>query len=212
MPVEIQHKIVVSNGHIDDWTPESRMMDGVEMVKLVWKDRKFFRFCTGTCIKQGVKAGQQKHKFAFWEYLVACRKNASQMAFDTSERANMRENGREPPAKKRWRVCKDSDAAIVGEKVEVQLVYGEKSIVVQAGFGISTTEIWVEATVNCLTFIQNAIYEDFEAQRFAATFGRGEYFRRSGHRSEHENEGDEEEEHALDSSEPLDEDPSIQCP
>lgn len=199
MVVHIEQKIVVANGFTRGWIPECKTVDGSAYMKLNWKCRRFYKFCTGKAIVLG-RPGV-KHKLKFWEYLVTARKNASQAAFEKVQVDNMKTAGmKDPSSRKRWRRVKDSDSAVVGDVVDVDLDYNDLHVSVKALFGTSKQEIWIEATTDALDFIGDAMFSDYQNNDYATTHGRGAHFQRhpghDGHdgsddASEDDDEGDQ---------------------
>ena len=177
----------LSNEHMDNWTPPSRLVNGLHFIKLDCKDRSCFRFCTGKALTFGSKYENSKYILDFWAYMVQARSSASQQAFlsmqnDLRQAAivDEEEAADEAPKKKarfRCRAARMDDAETVGKVVEVYIAHDGHDHTAKFLFGVKKTDPWVEALPANLDFIVGAMKSDFINNNFAPTRPRGPHFR-----------------------------------
>ena len=180
MPTVINSVLKLSNENMDNWTPQTHVVDGRQFIKLDCRDRAFFRFCTGKALKFGSKHEESRYILNFWVSMVRARSNASQQAFEDMQLDLRRQAGEEDEApKKRLRIRKArmDDAMTVGEIVGVDMTYNGEEHHAKFLFGIKNKDPWIEATAANMNFKVTAMNADFTEDNFAPTRPRGPRFR-----------------------------------
>ena len=188
MHVTMATRIVFNNGS-SSWMPETETVDDITFVKIDFKDRAFFRFCTGNAIKLGKQYEESRYLLACSIDFVKARSDACQAAFEQMQR-NMRQEEaavndhhdgderKKERGRKRPRKARDDDALTVGAYVTVTFEHGDDSHDMKARFGMKKSELWIEANVANIKFVMNAMHDDYTNGRFADTRPRGPCFRR----------------------------------
>jgi hypothetical protein len=189
MPTTKETRIVFSNENHSCFLPEVKIVEGLTFVRLDPRDRTFFKFSTGHCIPQmGAASDDHRYLTTFFDSMVKARSDGCQTAFaklqselrDQEYQARRAELG--PRAKcprvYRERAVREDDEATVGSYLKIDLehdTHGEHALHVI--FGIKRTPLWIEAKVENMDFVTKCMTADYDLGRFAATRGRGKYFR-----------------------------------
>ena len=178
------HTVIMFTLEGNSWTPEVQVVDGISFFKIDCKDRALFKLCTDKAIKLGRKSNDPRYVLACVSEFKKARSDASQAAFETMHK-RLQEDAAEAGGgagkrrrKQRIRKARDSDALTVGEKVMVVYEHGDDSRQMLSLFGTSTSHLWIDATVENLQFISNAMRSDYQNVRFAGCRPRGPHFRR----------------------------------
>lgn len=181
MPVVMHRRIAFSNEFVELWTPEVKVVDNVEFVRLDPKDRTFFRFCTDDSIRLGRQSDESRYLLKFFTDMVRSRAEACQAAFEKmqTEAADGDAGEGAKVKKRRFRRACDGDAETVGHIIEVTFEHLNESVVMNVLFGMKNAPLWVEATVANISFISAAMKDDYANHRFADTRPRGPCFKRS---------------------------------
>ena len=166
MVVTIEQRTAITNQFIDGWMPHTKTVDNRTFIKCSWKDREFFKFCTGGSIKFGQKY-QCQHKTETFEKLVKACRQASQRSFAAKQKEIWTDQ--HLAKKARLRACKDTDAEASGNIVRVKLNHDSSNAQFDVLFGTSAVHVWVEADVDALEFLQVAIGSDYREGTFART-------------------------------------------
>lgn len=181
MPTTIESQLKISNANLSDWAPRTRVVEGLNFVKMDCKDRSCFRFLTGRTLHFGSRYhGETKYLLEFWQSLVKARSDASQSAFecmqkDLQDAAGSEEGGRKK--RQRFRRARIDDALTVGRIVDLHVAHGDNDYRLKALFGVKKGELWIEATSANMDFIAAAMTADYNAGNFASTRPRGPHFK-----------------------------------
>jgi hypothetical protein len=162
--IEVAHKLVLSNSHVKDWVPNSKIVGGLEFVELNQWDRRFHRFCTGKYLTFP-KGQSHKAHTQFMDYLVDQRTACSRQVFEAARQALQEAAivGGAPNVKKRVRACRMADSTMAGDIVDCNLEYLGVRILMKVLFGIKNQKLWIEATSENLQWVAAGIKHDYEA-------------------------------------------------
>ena len=160
--VLIERKLSISNQHTQHpWQPIEKIVVDKSYIQLKLWDKKFFWLCTGKSMRMGVHGCDPRTQF--FDDLTSARSRASQKTWENQNRDLQADDAHKKRAK--IRACKASDASVCGEVVSVHMEHNGKSIEMNVLFGIKKHPVCVEANVDNMAFIAEAISKDSQEGR-----------------------------------------------